>query len=136
MGLPVKQRRILEAIEHSLWRSDPRLTALFAVFTRLNRHEEMPRIEEIRDRVAFFFQPAHRRLVSALTWLRSRHGARTRAALFFPLAFALVAASVAFSPKSSGTSRCGRRPVATRLVRASALSRPCSPVVSPLVFGK
>jgi hypothetical protein len=36
MGLPARQRRILETIENSLRHSDPRLIALFAVFSRLN----------------------------------------------------------------------------------------------------
>jgi len=34
--------------------SDPRLVALFSIFTRLTWDEEMPRIEEVRARLARF----------------------------------------------------------------------------------
>jgi hypothetical protein len=97
----------------------------------------MPRIEEIRHRAALLFLPVRRRVLAAIGWLRAKPGTRTRAALFFPLAFAVLAASVAISPKSSGAFRCGRRPVATRLARTSALARSCGPgAINPLFFGK
>ena len=50
MGLPVRQRRVLESIETTLRRSDPRLSALYAIFARLTKDEEMPRIEQLRHR--------------------------------------------------------------------------------------
>jgi hypothetical protein len=46
MGLPVSQRRNLAEIEDSLRATDPRLVSLLEIFTRLNRDEEMPRIEQ------------------------------------------------------------------------------------------
>ena len=52
MGLPARQRRRLENIEHKLRNSDPRLAAMFGIFGRLTRDEDMPRIEELRHRVA------------------------------------------------------------------------------------
>lgn len=52
MSLPASQRRVLEKIEIALRRSDPRLAAIFATFSRLNRHEEMPRMEQLRARAA------------------------------------------------------------------------------------
>ena len=51
MSLPMSQQRILDRIEGILRDSDPRLTALFVIFTRLTRDEEMPRIEELRARL-------------------------------------------------------------------------------------
>lgn len=84
MGLPARQRRILETIENSLRHSDPRLIALFAVFSRLNLNEEMPRIEEIRHRAALLFLPVRRRVLAAIGWLRAKPGTRTRAAPFLP----------------------------------------------------
>ena len=51
MGLPVRQRRVLERIEIALQGSDPKLAALFATFARLTQDEEMPRIEQMRHRV-------------------------------------------------------------------------------------
>jgi hypothetical protein len=52
MGLPARQRRRLEGIENKLCSSDPRLAAMFTIFGRLTRDEEMPRIEELRHRAA------------------------------------------------------------------------------------
>src|ERR1700733_13782455 len=52
MGLPARQRRRLENIEHKLRSSDPRLAAMFSIFARLTRDEDMPRIEELRHRAA------------------------------------------------------------------------------------
>jgi hypothetical protein len=51
MSLPSSQQRILDRIEGMLQDSDPRLTALFVIFTRLTRDEEMPRMEEVRARL-------------------------------------------------------------------------------------
>src|SRR5271165_2062043 len=51
MGLPVRQRRVLERIENALRGSDPKLAALYAIFARLTRDEEMPRAEQLRHRV-------------------------------------------------------------------------------------
>jgi Protein of unknown function (DUF3040) len=52
VGLPARQRRRLENIEHRLRSSDPRLAAMFSIFVRLTRDEDMPRIEELRHRAA------------------------------------------------------------------------------------
>jgi hypothetical protein len=52
MGLPARQRRRLDDIEDKLRSSDPRLAAMFAIFGRLTRDEEMPRIEELAHRAA------------------------------------------------------------------------------------
>jgi hypothetical protein len=42
MSLPACQQRVLDRIEHSLHAGDPRLRAMFAIFTKLTREEEMP----------------------------------------------------------------------------------------------
>jgi hypothetical protein len=47
MSLPACQQRVLEAIENTLQRREPRLTAMFAMFTRLNTSERIPRIEHL-----------------------------------------------------------------------------------------
>ncbi len=52
MGLPARQRRALDGIESGLRISDPRLAAMFFIFGRLTRDEDMPRIEELRHRLA------------------------------------------------------------------------------------
>jgi len=52
VGLPARQRRVLDTIESELRGSDPRLATMFVIFGRLTRDEEMPRIEELRHRAA------------------------------------------------------------------------------------
>ena len=54
MSLPTRQQRSLDRIERKLIASDPVLHSWFAIFTRLTRDEEMPRIEEVRARLARF----------------------------------------------------------------------------------
>jgi hypothetical protein len=50
MSLPVSQERALTDIEQALLSRDPRLKSLFAIFTRLTRHETMPAFEQLRRR--------------------------------------------------------------------------------------
>jgi Protein of unknown function (DUF3040) len=50
MSLPVSEERALTGIEQALLCRDPRLKSLFAIFTRLTRHEAMPAIEQLRRR--------------------------------------------------------------------------------------
>jgi len=51
MGLPMRERRQLRKIERAMARTEPRLTAMFSMFTCLNRVEAMPRLERVRNRV-------------------------------------------------------------------------------------
>jgi Protein of unknown function (DUF3040) len=50
MSLPASEERTLTGIEQGLLSRDPRLKSLFAIFTRLTRHEAMPSIEQLRRR--------------------------------------------------------------------------------------
>jgi hypothetical protein len=47
VSLPARQERVLERIEHSLHASDP-LRSMFAMFAKLTRDEEMPRLEKLQ----------------------------------------------------------------------------------------
>lgn len=47
MSLPTSQQRALDRIEETLQAGDPRLGALFTIFTRLTRHEAMPSTEQV-----------------------------------------------------------------------------------------
>lgn len=58
MNLAGSGPRALHRIDSALSRSDPQLAGIYAVFTRLTRHEEMPSTERIR--------PARRRLQALL----------------------------------------------------------------------
>jgi hypothetical protein len=47
MSLPAGQQRMLDGIEDWIRAHDSRLASLFATFTRLTRHEEMPGFEQL-----------------------------------------------------------------------------------------
>jgi hypothetical protein len=135
MGLPARQRRRLENIEHKLRNSDPRLAAMFGIFGRLTRDEDMPRIEELRHRVAML--ALRMRMWLAAVWSRlsfarrragvplavgSRAGQRARRpavgrpggqgrrwrpmAVFFPLALVLMSLSIFVAAKFGSAPRC------------------------------
>lgn len=116
MGLPVRQRRVLERIESGLRGSDPRLAALYAIFARLTRDEEMPRIEQVRHRML----RAGIRFRLLLSGIGARFPfrlvPRQPAVVFFPLAVAILVASIVVAAKfGHGTSTCSP----TRTVAAS-----------------
>ena len=106
MSLPPKQQRVLNRIESLLRDSDPRLTAMFVIFTRLTRDEEMPRLEELRAR-----------LIRVRTWIswrtapvRRRAGQpsqRLRAILLFPAALVAMLCALLIGAGSPGGQRCG-----------------------------
>lgn len=142
MSLPARQRRVLEHIETSLQDSDPKLVALYALFGRLTRDEEIPGVEESRHRLLriairvrlaladLWARPARR--IGRLTGrLHIRLIPRQPAVLFFPLALAIVVASVVFAVRSGPGSNCLPRQVAAskslaqhRLCRAPAMVTP------------
>src|ERR1700722_19217919 len=103
MGLPARQRRVLGRIEGALRGSDPKLAALYSIFARLTREEEMPRIEQLRHRVVVLLASARRRLTirrrrPSFGWLVPRQ----RAALLFPLALVLAAGAIVPAGKVGG----------------------------------
>jgi hypothetical protein len=145
MGLPASQRRILERIEFALRGSDPRLAALFSLFTRLNSSEDMPRVEQIRARVAVgvsrFLGPPARALAAATRWFSAPRRARLRTALFFPVALGLVACAVLVGSSFPSTNRCAAAPRAGRTAHSAARIKPrsksCTPVVAnPVIIGR
>lgn len=122
MGLPARQRRVLDGIEAALRKSDPKLTALYAIFGRLVQDEEMPRIEQLRHSA-----------LRAIAWLRivpvlvgfGHHfhlAPRQRAVLLFPLAIALAIASIVFAARSGSGCTPVRTVAAAKYV---ARSRVC-----------
>jgi len=113
VSLPASQQRTLNRIDRMLRDSDPRLVALFSIFTRLTWEEEMPRIEEVRARLARFggwlawrTRPIRRRI--------PRPSARVKAILFFPAALAAVACALLIGGSGPAVHRC------TATVRAPA----------------
>ena len=81
MGLPASQQRVLDRIEEVLKRREPRLASMFAMFTRLNIGERLPRIEALE---------------TVPWWSPRRYGKRmpARAMLFLTLAIALIVSAV------------------------------------------
>ncbi len=47
MGLPVGQQRVLDSIEEALGTAEPRLAAMYAIFTRLTGNEARPHREQL-----------------------------------------------------------------------------------------
>ena len=47
MSMPTRQERILSRMAHSLHASEPHLTSMFAIFTKLARDEDMPQLEAL-----------------------------------------------------------------------------------------
>jgi hypothetical protein len=47
MSLPAGQQRVLEGIAEALRKTEPRLTSMFAIFTRLANDEPPPRREQL-----------------------------------------------------------------------------------------
>ena len=85
MGLPARQRRVLDRIERTLRWSDPRLAALYAIFGRLTRDEEIPAFEQVRHGVLTWLARARLTVGAALAWLhlglRPRSRLRPRSGL-------------------------------------------------------
>ena len=81
MGLPARQQRVLDRIEEVLKKREPRLVSMFAMFTRLNLGERLPRIEALE-------------LVPWWSPRRYRGRLPARAVLFLSLAIALIVSAV------------------------------------------
>jgi hypothetical protein len=137
MVLPARQRRILEKIEHALRGTDPRLTSLFAIFSRLNIDEEMPRIEQLRASASLTFKRLRRDLALAGRRLHARSPARRRAAFFFPLALVVVASTLAVAAALPGPTRCAAAAAAVGAARHGTKAKGCkSGVMNPVPIGK
>ena len=81
MSLPASQQRVLDRIEEALKKREPRLVSMFAMFTRLNLGERLPRIEALE-------------LVPWWSPRRYRGRLPARAVLFLSLAIALIVSAV------------------------------------------
>jgi hypothetical protein len=81
MSLPASQQRVLDRIEETLKRREPRLASMFAIFNRLNIHERVPWIEALKP-------------VPWWSMKRYHPSARIRAFLLVTLAAALVVSAV------------------------------------------
>jgi hypothetical protein len=135
MGLPVRQRRVLERIDGALRGSDPRLAALYAIFARLTRDEEMPRVEQLRHRALLVLARLRLALAAIGGRLHIRLAPRQRIVLFFPLALALAVTSIVFAARSSnGMCTPVKSVAATKTVAKAKLCK--APALPGLTFGR
>lgn len=141
MGLPARQRRVLDRIEGTLAGSDPRLAAKFAIFERLTRDEEMPRIEELRHRLAILSL----RIRLWMTPGRSRPRGRLRRrplAVLFPIALVMATVTIVLVARFGGSPRCtSATTVATakQFPRGKLMpktARRCPALLNPVLTGR
>jgi hypothetical protein len=118
--LPARQQRTLNRIERRLGDSDPRLLSLFVIFTRLTHEEDMPRLEEVRARLARVSGWMARR--TAPIRRRIPHPSdRVKAVLFFPAALATVICALLIGASGPTMQRCTttiRNPASELVVKA------------------
>ncbi len=74
MALPAGQQKVLDRIEDALRLSEPRLASMFAIFTRLTRHEARPP----REQLPFGRRGARCRLLRFRHIVSARHPLRHR----------------------------------------------------------
>jgi hypothetical protein len=134
MGLPVRQRRVLERIEYALRGSDPKLAALYTIFARLTRDEEMPRAEQLRHSAVMILTRLLHIPGAIAARLHFRLVPRQRAVLLFPLAVALAVASLVFAARSSSGGCTPVKSVAAS--KTVANSNLCRAPAIPGMFGK
>lgn len=106
MGLPVRQRRILEQIEYDLRGSDPPLMSLFAIFGRLTRDEQMPGVEQLQTRAELSRARRRGRLGTVGRRLQAMPVARQRAVLVVPLALLVAASTFLMAAVLPSSSKC------------------------------
>ncbi len=113
MSLPARQERALEQIERALQACDPHLSSMFAMFSKLARDEEVPRLEKLqapssplRDWLKRVAQPWTRRRATRRAWATGAPGTRLRAIILVPIVL-LALAPVAFVGRGTqGVSHC------------------------------
>ena len=116
MSLPVSQQRTLVKIEGRLADSDPGLTSLFVIFSRLARDEAMPWIEDVRPR------PVADRLAWVATRCRRitrRPAARVRALLLLPAALSAMVCAMMIAagfPSVQRTTPAAKPPAGRELI--------------------
>jgi len=113
--LPVSQQRILDGIENVLEGGEPRLRAMFAIFTRLTRDEGAPRAEALRQ------QTLLRRV-----WPAGGPAATVRAIIAVPLILGLLTLFVLMALNSSGAQGCRPGPLISRTTSCTSAQEPAS----------
>jgi hypothetical protein len=128
MSLPACQQRILDGIAGTMQARDPRLAAMFSIFTRLTRQEPMPWAEEPED---------DGRLRRALQELGRSRALRAglRAYVIIPLVFAASVSFLILSPAVGSPRACGRLAAARSLAAPAAHVSGCAAVPTSGAIG-
>jgi hypothetical protein len=127
MSLPACQQRVLDRIETALQRREPRLAAMFAMFTRLNTNEGIPRIEHLEAPPWWAWRSrGHLRPLS--------RPAALRVMLLIPLA-AMVAVAVMFAGMSTSRASCVPADGPHGPVAGPSHAKSCPPVYGFRSFG-
>jgi hypothetical protein len=139
MSLPACQQRVLDRIEHSLHACDPRLRAMFAIFTKLTKEEEMPRLEKLELRwlprwgcLKRLKRPGQGRRTARSAWAP---GAGLRATVLVPIALLLLASAALLGFGARTVRPCGPpsplQKTAPALSRAKTLSASSARICAP-----
>ncbi len=129
MSLPARQQRALDGIAEGLRISEPRLTAMFATFTRLTLTEQRPHREQLADAgVLARIAARWRRLHSRRSAVGRRAWQRVLIIGQVAIAFVLLAVLVGVSAGTPG--RCSSRSVHVVSVDA-ARSPACAAQAGP-----
>lgn len=137
MGLPAGQRRALAVIEAELQAAEPRLTAMFAVFTRLTGAKGDPGAESLgtplarmRQRIKRCLHPQGRRSGTSPVRLRRRLREGPASVVHFAALLPLVLL-IALPAVMLGLSRpvrgCQAAPPMHAWATALVYRRPCAP---------
>jgi hypothetical protein len=140
MSLPTRQERILSRMAHSLHASEPHLMSMFAIFTKLTKDEDMPRLEALdawslpfwgwRPRLT---RPRRTRRAASGTGAAYAPGARLRAILLVPIMLAALAPAVFLGLGGRSVSRYGPAAGAQHTEPAPSRHRAFLPVSQRLV---
>jgi hypothetical protein len=112
--LPGGQQRILDGIENVLEGGEPRLRAMFAIFTRLTRDEGAPRTEALREQTTLLRR----------AWPAGGTAATVRAIIAVPLILGLMALFIFMAISGSGAQSCRPGPAATRTMSCQSAQEP------------
>jgi hypothetical protein len=141
MSLPARQERILSRMADSLHASEPHLTSMFAIFTRLTRGEDMPRLEALdawslpcwgwRQRLT---RASRERRPASGAGAAYAPGARLRAILLVPIMLAALAPAVFLGLGGRSVSRYGPAACPQHTEPAPSRHRACLPVPQQLAY--
>jgi hypothetical protein len=141
MSLPARQERVLRRIEHALQASEPRLRLMFAIFTKLTRDEDMPRLEALGASSLPFGGWRRRRTrrrregrAAGSAGAARAPSARMRAILLVPVMLAALAAAVFLGLGGRTVSGCGPAARPQHTAPAPSWHGACPPVPQPLAY--